>query len=169
MTEKQSIFKRVALLLGGVKRKDKDLYDAWMDMVAGLGMNTSERIMQLLAWDIETGGVNIKRAGAVKKELELGQKEQEINHMKELSDIAKQAILDNVKIQQDFSMQLNDMLQNYNTQFINLQKTMQELQNQLNLIQEQRKLIEQEAVKLDLKEKQLEEKEKQLSKEKKEE
>ena len=153
-------------VLGNIKRKDKDLFDAWSDMCAAMEINTVDRMQQLMAWDLETGGVNLKRAGAVKKELELGKQEQEIDHMRELSNIAKQAIIDNVKIQQEFSQQLNDMIQNYNNQFLNMQKAMQELNNQLAIIQEQRKVLEQEAVKLDLREKQLAEKEKKISKKK---
>jgi len=166
MAKRNSLFLKLGSLLGVAKRRDKDLFDAWSDMCAGMEINTTDRMQQLMAWDLETGGVNLKRAGAVKKAMELGKQEQEIDHMRELSEIAKNAIVDNVKIQQDFSQQLNDMIQNYNSQFLNMQKAMQELNNQLTLIQEQRKLIEQEAVKLDLKEKQLSEKEKKLSKKK---
>lgn len=166
MPKQKYFFLKLGSVLGNIKRKDKDLFDAWSDMCAGMEVNTVDRMQQLMAWDLETGGVNLKRAGAVKKEMELGKQEQEIDHMRELSEIAKNAIVDNVKIQQDFSQQLNDMLQNYNNQFLNMQKAMQELNNQLTLIQEQRKVLEQEAVKLDLKEKQLAEKEKKISKKK---
>jgi len=166
MHKKNSIFLKLGSLLGVAKRRDKDLFDAWCDMCASMEIPTTDRMQQLMAWDLETGGVNLKRAGAVKKAMELGKQEQEIDHMRELSEIAKKAIVDNVKIQQDFSQQLNDMIQNYNTQFMSMQKAMQELNNQLALIQEQRKIIEQEAVRLDLREKQLAEREKKLRKKK---
>jgi len=166
MAKRNTLFLKLGSLLGVAKRRDKDLFDAWSDMCAGMEINTTDRMQQLMAWDLETGGVNLKRAGAVKKAMELGKQEQEIDHMRELSEIAKKAIIDNVKIQQDFSQQLNDMIQNYNTQFMSLQKAMQELNNQLALIQEQRKVLEQEAVKLDIKERELAEKEKKLRKKK---
>jgi len=166
MAKQKHFFLKLGSILGNIKKKDKDLFDAWCDLCASMDINTVDRMQQLMAWDLETGGVNLKRVGAVKKAMELGKEEQEINHMRELSEIAKQAIIDNVKIQQDFSQQLNTMLQNYNSQFLSLQKAMQELTNQLQMIQEQRKLLEQEAVRLDMKERELAEREKQLRKKK---
>jgi len=166
MAKKNSLFLKLGSLLGVVKRRDKDLFDAWSDMCASMEIATTDRMQQLMAWDLETGGINLKRAGAVKKQIELGKQEQEIDHMKELSEIAKSAIVDNVKLQQSFSQQLNDMIQTYNNQLASMQRGMQELNNQLALIQEQRKIIEQEAVKLDIKERELAEREKKLRKKK---
>jgi len=166
MAKKSNFFLKLGSVLGNLKKKDKDLFDAWSDLCAAMEVSTIDRMQQLMAWDLETGGVNLKRAGAVKKAMELGKQEQEIDHMKELSEIAKQAILDNVKLQQDFSQQLSAMLQNYNSQFISLQKAMQEITNQLQMIQEQRKLLEQEAVRLDMKERELIEREKKLKRKK---
>jgi len=166
MARQKHFFLKLGSVLGHIKKKDKDLFDTWSDMCAAMEVSTIDRMQQLMAWDLETGGVNLKRAGAVKKAMELGKQEQEIDHMKELSEIAKQAILDNVKLQQEFSAQLNSILQNYSNQFLDLQKAMHELADQLRIIQEQRKLLEQEAVRLDMKERELIEREKRLRKKK---
>ena len=166
MARQKHFFLKLGSVLGHIKKKDKDLFDTWSDMCAAMEVSTIDRMQQLMAWDLETGGVNLKRAGAVKKAMELGKQEQEIDHMKELSEIAKQAILDNVKLQQEFSAQLNSILQNYSNQFLDLQKAMHELADQLRIIQEQRKLLEQEAVRLDMKERELAEREKRLRKKK---
>ena len=166
MARQKHFFLKLGSVLGHIKKKDKDLFDTWSDMCAAMEVSTIDRMQQLMAWDLETGGVNLKRAGAVKKAMELGKQEQEIDHMKELSEIAKQAILDNVKLQQEFSAQLNSILQNYSNQFLDLQKAMHELADQLRIIQEQRKLLEQEAVRLDMKERELLERERRLKKKK---
>ena len=133
-----SIIGKIGRLFGPIKRKDRDVYDAWLELCFSLGKKPYERALELMAWDLETGGINLKQVRAVKKQLEMGDELGEIAHVQEVAQIAKQAILENVKQQQEFSATLQQIMQDYASQIGQIQMMMNELAKRMQELEAKR-------------------------------
>lgn len=50
---------KLGRLLGAGKRKEKDTVQIWQDMCLGNNINTSDRLLDLIKWDLQNGGVDL--------------------------------------------------------------------------------------------------------------
>ena len=60
-------------LIGQAKRKEPDVVKMWLDMCHANGINPSDRVLQLIAWDLQQGGVDLAEIEAKKKEDKLAE------------------------------------------------------------------------------------------------
>ena len=79
---------KLGRILGVAKRKERSVVDKWMDMCNANGINTSDRMLQLIAWDLQQGGVDL----AELKKTESSEKVQEVAEALDLSTMMKQII-----------------------------------------------------------------------------
>ena len=74
-------------LIGHASRKDEEIVELWKSMVHSSGMKPGERILQLIAWDVQQGGVDLsevrkkKRFEKVEKAFEEADLAQQISQL----------------------------------------------------------------------------------------
>jgi len=79
---------KLGRILGVAKRKERNVVDRWIEMCNANGINTSDRMLQLIAWDLQQGGVDL----AELKKTETDKKVQEVAETIDLSTMMKQII-----------------------------------------------------------------------------
>jgi len=62
---------KVGSLFGLVRKKEKELVDTWMDMVRAAGLKPADRMMQLMAWDLENNCPDLGEIRKIKKSIAL--------------------------------------------------------------------------------------------------
>ena len=77
-------------LLGQSKRKDRDVVELWTDMCNANGIKTTDRLLELLAWDLKEGGVDLREYRQIKHNEKIDEAFQEA----QLADQIRQLSMD---------------------------------------------------------------------------
>jgi len=68
LTKKFSkIVQKVGQILGSAGRKEKDIVDEWRNLCAQIHQNPADRLLMLLRFDLEQGGIDTKKIVLGKK------------------------------------------------------------------------------------------------------
>jgi len=129
----------IGRLLGNAKRKEKDIVDEWFNMCHANGWNTTDRVLQLIAWDLQQGGVDLamieqkKREGNIASAFEQAKLQEEIANLglqyrQQILEISKQYTEQIMQLQNQIA-QLQAQLYNINTANIAVEQATQQARN----------------------------------------
>jgi len=76
-------------LLGGAARKDTDVTTTWRDMCARIGENPTDRLLMLLTFDLEQGGINLADVRRAKITGEMNEAFDQVSLATEIGKIAQ--------------------------------------------------------------------------------
>jgi len=128
---------KLGRLLGQSKRKDIDIVDAWRNLCLQLNQNPTDRLLILLQWDLEQGGIDTRA-------LKLGKKYERIEQAFSDVDVA-------MRIQAMAEDITNRAFERENRMLANLQAIRdsyeREIQRLTKLREEERKTQERKKIK----------------------
>ena len=128
---KNVLIRKIGQILGRVKAKDPDLFDAFLETCNATGQKPSDVIMNFIAWFIEQGGQTIIDVGAISKQKKMGEMFAELNSMQQMAELARKAIAESFQRELELKNQVTQIAQDYSTTFAQLQQQIAELQKQL--------------------------------------
>jgi len=126
-----NLVRKLGQLLGRVKSKDEDLFNAFIETCNATGQKPTDVLMNFIAWFIEQGGQTIIDVGAISKQKKIGEIFAELNSIQQISDMAKKAIAENLQREMELKQTLIQISQDYANTFAQLQQQTAELQRQL--------------------------------------
>jgi endonuclease III len=51
---------KIGRMIGFSKRKNKDIVEMWQEMLNAQGVNPADRMLELMAWDLQNAGINLR-------------------------------------------------------------------------------------------------------------
>jgi len=64
---------KLGRLLGQTKRKNKDIVEMWIQLCNSNGVSTADRLLELLAWDLQNAGIDLGDIKVALKRSEIGE------------------------------------------------------------------------------------------------
>ena len=147
---KNVLIRKIGQILGRVKAKDPDLFDAFLETCNATGQKPSDVIMNFIAWFIEQGGQTIIDVGAISKQKKMGEMFAELNSMQQMAELARKAIAESFQRELELKNQVTQIAQDYSTTFAQLQQQIAELQKQLIEFRRQQDELAKERQQLEL-------------------
>ena len=147
---KNVLIRKIGQILGRVKAKDPDLFDAFIETCNATGQKPSDVIMNFIAWFIEQGGQTIIDVGAISKQKKIGETFAELQSVEQIAEMAKKAIADNLQREMELKQTLIQISQDYANTFAQLQQQTAELQRQLLEFRKQQEELTKERQRLEV-------------------
>jgi len=122
---------KIGRLLSPAKAKDPDLYEVWTSILNLNNIKTSDRILELIAWDVQNNGQNLGSYDMLKREGSVQKKFNEMAEIEEMAKIAKQQIVNNVNAEVEHQRQMAEMNAVYLQNLQQTQNVMSDLQRQM--------------------------------------
>lgn len=82
-----NILLKLGRLLGQSKRKNKDIVEMWTNMVEGLGFKATDRMIELMAFDLQNNGVDLSRVRSVMENKEIDKAVTKFDEARTISEI----------------------------------------------------------------------------------
>lgn len=82
-----NILLKLGRLLGQSKRKNKDIVEMWTDMVEGLGFKATDRMIELMVFDLQNNGVDLSRVRSVMENKEIDKAVTKFDEARTISEI----------------------------------------------------------------------------------
>lgn len=119
--------------LGAIKKQEKDLYEEWVALCHANGVNPTDRILQFIAYDLESNMQQIADWRSVKKQIEVQDAFSDVQLKETIANLADEY---NKKIIQ-LSEHYRDMILAKDQEILRLQQELINLQNQIAQLQQQ--------------------------------
>lgn len=105
-------------LLGAAKHKGKkenlaEVYDSWRALCDQNGINPTDRVLELMLWDLQQGGVDLAQVKELKRSVEMEEGFAEAKTALEIKKMAQQFAQESIKAEQEFQKTLTDQRRYY--------------------------------------------------------
>jgi len=143
---KKRLVLTVGKLIGQSKRKDKDIVDAWLQLCNGLGVKPTDRLLELMAFDLQHSGVDLSQVKVMMKQKEVqkvADKYDTITTIQKIFDQFMDSVIAQRTTQTAQIMDLQNQLQQLNQVLIQLQAENTALREIINKTEEMKQLKQQ--------------------------
>ena len=114
---------KLGRLLGQTKRKNKDIVEMWIQLCNSNGVSTADRLLELLAWDLQNAGVDLGDVKVALKRGEIGEIRAKFDMAMAFQDLVNQFTQEIVKQKSESTQVILDLQQqiaNLNSQLSQL-------------------------------------------------
>jgi len=116
----------VGRLIGGAKRKNPDIVQLWQELCMANNVNPTERLLQLMAWDLNEGGVDLSQVINLQKDQELQEQMQKAKEKELIAQLAD-----------EYAQKTLELSRKYTEKILNLHAQIAELNAQLSVLKNQ--------------------------------
>jgi len=81
---------KIGTLIGQTKRKEPELVDMWLNLCHSMGKKPTERFLELIAWDVENQGVDLKDIRQIEQDKEMQKAFSQVNLAAQIAQLAQE-------------------------------------------------------------------------------
>lgn len=97
-------------LIGVAKKKEKDIVETWIEMCNANGWKPSERCAQLIAWDLQQGGVDLTAVKEAKKYEKIKEAFDEASLANEIAKLSHSFAMEMIKKDMQHQQEISQLL-----------------------------------------------------------
>lgn len=122
---------KIGRTLSPTKRKEPDLWEVWTSVLNANGIKPSERMTELIAWDVNNNGQSLGAHDMLKRESEVQKKFNEHAELAQMAQIAKDQLMQNVTAEVEHQKQMSELNQSFLQNLSQTQNVMNDMMRQI--------------------------------------
>ena len=101
----------IGRFIGQAKRKEKDVVALWQDMLNSIGKKPADRVLELMAWDLENNLPELQSVRRIKQTQEMQQAFDDASLAKQISELAQTFAIESIKREWEHKKEIEELIQ----------------------------------------------------------